>query len=58
MTGWANGMSSEMWAGYKESGRPFGVTFAGKAFSETTLIRIAYAFEQRTKHRKKPVFKG
>jgi len=42
-------------AGYKESGRPFGITFAGKAFSEPTLIRIAFAFEQRTKHRKKPV---
>ncbi len=41
-------------AGYKESGRPFGITFAGTAFSEPTLIRIAYAFEQLTKHRKKP----
>lgn len=42
-------------AGYREDGRPFGITFAGKAFSEPTLIRIAYSFEQRTKHRKKPV---
>jgi len=42
-------------AGYKANGRPFGVTFAGTAFSEPTLIRIAYAFEQRTKHRKKPM---
>jgi amidase len=42
-------------AGYKENGRPFGITFAGKAFSEPSLIRIAYAFEQRTNHRTKPI---
>ncbi|MCZ1265973.1 hypothetical protein EIH79_14635 [Paenibacillus tundrae] len=38
-------------AGYRENGRPFGITFAGKAFSEPTLFRIAYSLEQRTKHR-------
>jgi len=43
-------------AGYRKNGRPFGITFAGKAVSLSTLIRIGYAFEQRTKHRKKPVF--
>ncbi|WP_195573949.1 amidase family protein [Paenibacillus sp. 1001270B_150601_E10] len=42
-------------AGFKANGRPFGITFAGTAFSEPTLIRLAYAYEQRTKHRKKPV---
>lgn len=41
-------------AGYRENGRPFGITFAGTAFSEATLIRIAYAFEQRTKLRQPP----
>ena len=41
-------------AGYKDSGRPFGITFAGTAFSEPTLIRIAFAFEQFTACRKKP----
>lgn len=41
-------------AGYKESGRPFGITFAGTAFSEGILIKLAYAFEQATKHRKCP----
>ncbi|MEX1028851.1 MAG: amidase family protein [Paenibacillaceae bacterium] len=41
-------------AGYQSNGRAFGITFAGTAFSESTLIRIAYAFEQRTKHRRKP----
>lgn len=41
-------------AGYMESGRPFGITFAGMAFSEGVLIKLAYAFEQATKHRKYP----
>jgi len=44
-------------AGYMESGRPFGITFAGTAFSEGVLIKLAYAFEQATKHRKPPKFK-
>jgi len=33
---------------------PFGVTFTGRAFSEPTLIGMAYAFEQATKHRQAP----
>jgi amidase len=37
-----------------ESGRPFGITFAGTAFSEGVLIKLAYAFEHATKHRKYP----
>ncbi|QED48923.1 amidase family protein [Cytobacillus dafuensis] len=44
-------------AGYMESGRPFGVTFAGTAFSEGVLIKIAFAFEQATKHRRSPNMK-
>jgi amidase len=44
-------------AGFQENGRAFGITFAGKAFSEPTLIRIAFAFEQQTKHRKMPNLK-
>jgi len=41
-------------AGYKENGAPFGITFSGEAFSESMLIRIAYAFEQLTGYRIKP----
>lgn len=41
-------------AGFQENGRAFGITFAGTAFSEPTLIRIAYAFEQQTKYRRMP----
>lgn len=41
-------------AGYMKNGKPFGITFAGTAFSEGTLIKLAYAFEQATKHRQSP----
>ncbi|PEB50265.1 amidase [Bacillus pseudomycoides] len=41
-------------AGYMKSGRPFGITLASTAFSEGTLIKLAYAFEQATKHRRTP----
>jgi len=40
-------------AGYVQ-GLPAGISFFGPAFSEPTLIRIAYAFEQATKARKPP----
>ena len=33
---------------------PSGVTFSGPAFSEPTLIALAYAFEQATRHRRPP----
>ena len=33
---------------------PIGISFFGKAWSEATLIRIAYAFEQATKARRQP----
>lgn len=37
-------------------GLPAGISFFGRAFSEPTLIRIAYAFEQATKARRTPKF--
>lgn len=40
--------------GYGQTGEPFGVTFAGQAFSEPDLIEYAYAFEQQAKGRRKP----
>ncbi|HZG86617.1 amidase family protein [Paenibacillus sp.] len=43
-------------AGYRADGKPFGLTFTSRAFSEPTLFRIAYAYEQATMHRKSPVF--
>jgi amidase len=35
-------------------GLPVGISFFGRAFTEGKLIRLAYAFEQLTKHRRPP----
>ncbi len=45
-------------AGYTREGRPAGLTFTGTAYSEHTLIRLAYAFEQGTKARVAPSLGG
>ncbi len=37
-------------------GLPVGISFFGLAWSEPKLLKIAYAFEQATKHRKSPGF--
>lgn len=42
-------------AGYIH-GLPVGISFFGKAYSEPTLIKLAYAFEQTTKLRRAPQF--
>jgi amidase len=41
-------------AGYTSEGAPVGLTFLGRAWSEPTLLRLAYAFEQATHHRRPP----
>jgi len=38
------------------SGLPVGISFFGRAWSEPTLIKLAYAFEQTTKARQTPRF--
>jgi len=35
---------------------PVGISFFGRAYSEPTLIKLAYAYEQSTKHRRAPQF--
>jgi amidase len=55
-------------AGYAETGiatydgfqtkGPQGITFVGTAYSEPTLIRIAYGYEQATKRRFAPQLEG
>ena len=42
-------------AGYIR-GLPVGISFFGRAWSEPTLIKLAYAYEQATKHRRAPAF--
>jgi amidase len=42
-------------AGYVQ-GLPVGISFFGRAWSEPTLIKLAYAYEQATQHRKAPGF--
>ena len=42
-------------AGYYR-GLPVGISFFGRAWSEATLIKLAYAYEQATKHRRPPTF--
>jgi amidase len=37
-------------------GLPVGVSFIGRAWSEPTLLKIAFAYEQATKHRRPPTF--
>ncbi len=41
--------------GYTRGGRlPAGITFFGRAWSEPTLIKLAFAYEQATQHRRAP----
>lgn len=37
-------------------GLPVGISFFGRAYSEPTLIKLAYSYEQSTKHRRTPQF--
>jgi amidase len=37
-------------------GQPVGISFIGRAWSEPMLIKLAYAYEQATKHRRPPGF--
>jgi amidase len=43
--------------GYTRGALPAGITFFGRAWDESTLIRLAYAYEQATHHRRPPGMK-
>ena len=40
--------------GYTRGVLPAGITFFGRAWAEATLIKLAYSYEQATKHRHMP----
>jgi len=39
-------------------GLPVGISFFGRAWSEPTLIKIGFAYEQATRHRQTPRFRN
>lgn len=41
-------------AGYSRGGLPIGISFLGRAFSEPALLRLGFAYEQATNHRRTP----
>jgi amidase len=41
-------------AGFTPQGLPVGITFFGRPYSEPTIIKFAYAYEQSTRHRRPP----
>lgn len=41
-------------AGFTRDGLPVGISFLGRPFSEGTLIKLAYSYEQATRHRRPP----
>jgi amidase len=41
-------------SGFTADNLPTGITFFGRPYSEPTLIRLAYAYEQATHHRRPP----
>ncbi len=43
--------------GFSKGNLPAGIQFLGRMYAEPTLIRLAYSYEQGTKHRVSPVIK-
>ena len=41
-------------AGLTKDGLPAGITFLGRPYDDGNMIRLAYAYEQATKHRRPP----
>jgi amidase len=41
-------------AGFTREGLPVGITFFGRAYAEPAMIKMAYAYEQATRHRIPP----
>jgi Asp-tRNA(Asn)/Glu-tRNA(Gln) amidotransferase A subunit family amidase len=43
-------------SGFTTDNLPVGITFFGRPYSEPTLLKLAYAYEQVTHHRLPPKF--
>ena len=41
-------------AGFTTDNLPAGITFLGRPYDEGTMIKLAYAYEQATHHRRPP----
>ena len=41
-------------AGFTADNLPVGITFFGRPYDEPTLLKLAYAYEQATRHRAPP----
>ena len=42
-------------AGFTRDNLPAGITFLGRPYDDGTMIKLAYAYEQATRHRRPPV---
>ena len=51
ITGWP---AVQVPMGHTRGVLPAGITFFGRAWSEPTLFRLAYGYEQATRHRRPP----
>ncbi len=45
-------------AGFTRDDLPAGITFLGRPYSDVTMLRLAYAYEQATQHRRVPTTIG
>jgi amidase len=43
-------------AGFTKDGLPISLSFLGRPYSEATLIKLAYAYEQASRKRRPPAF--
>ena len=41
-------------AGFTRDGLPAGITFMGRPYADGAILRLAYAYEQATHHRRPP----
>jgi Asp-tRNA(Asn)/Glu-tRNA(Gln) amidotransferase A subunit family amidase len=42
-------------AGFTRDKLPVGITFLGRPYSDADMLRLAYAYEQATRHRQVPM---